>query len=78
MPTPTAETCRTRAAAAQEAADAASLDNVKERELRARDTWTEMAERAERLAKERVKTEAAKAARKEAEALAAEQALDAE
>lgn len=63
MPSPSAETCRARAAEAQATADAASLDNVKERELRARDTWTEMAERAERIAKERDAREAAKAER---------------
>lgn len=46
----TAEYCRERAAAAELAAAEATLDNVRKRELRARDTWLEMADRADRTA----------------------------
>ena len=63
MPSPTAELCRQRAAEADRAATEATLDNVRERELRARDTWIEMAERAERVSTMRDRLTAEKAER---------------
>ncbi|MCA1748821.1 MAG: hypothetical protein ABR601_09020 [Parasphingopyxis sp.] len=59
----TADYCRERAAAAEQAADEASLSNVRQRELRARETWLEMAHRADRTAAMRDRLAAEKAAR---------------
>ena len=77
MPSPTAETCRARAAEAERLAEDATLDNVRERNLRARDSWLEMAERAERTQKMRERIEAEKAAKKDAADIAAAEAPDA-
>jgi hypothetical protein len=52
-----------RAAEARRDADAATLDNVRERCLRAEAAWSTMADRAARTDKMRVKAEAEKAAR---------------
>ena len=53
-----------RAAEARADADAATLDNVRDRCLRSEAAWAEMAARAGRTDKMRAKTEAAKAAAK--------------
>ena len=56
---------------AKEAADeaaAATLDNVRERNLRAEKTWTALAEQAHKVKADRVKAEAIKAAARAAEA----------
>ncbi len=53
--------CRTQAAKAQADADATTLDNVRERCIRSMVAWTEMADRAERVAVERATREAASA-----------------
>ena len=60
------ETFLLRAAEAQAAADAALLDNVRDRCLRSAAAWGEMAARAERTEKMRQSQEAAKAAAAEA------------
>lgn len=60
-----------RAREANAAASAATLDNVRDRELRAAKTWTGLAEQAQRVALERAKTERAKALQREQEAAAA-------
>ena len=60
-----------RAKDAETAAAAATLDNVRDRELRAAKTWTGLAEQAHRVAAERAKTERAKALLREQEAAAA-------
>jgi hypothetical protein len=62
---------RTRAEEARSAALAATLDNVRERHLTAAAAWDAMAERGERTERERVNTEARKAAA-HAEAAAAD------
>ena len=49
-----------RAAEAKREADAATLDNVRDRCLRSEAAWLTMAERAERTEKMRAKSEAAK------------------
>ena len=49
-----------RAAEARADADSATLDNVRDRCLRAEAAWTAMADRAERTEKMRAKAEAAK------------------
>ncbi|MGK2908811.1 MAG: hypothetical protein ACSLE1_20890 [Sphingobium sp.] len=54
--------CRQQAAKAQSDADATKLDNVRDRCLRSMSAWTEMADRAERVAAEREVREAASAA----------------
>ena len=59
---------RAQALAMREQADAAVLDNVRDRCLRAADAWTEMAVRAERHRASVQKTEAIKAAAAQAEA----------
>lgn len=51
-----------RAAEAKRDADAATLDNVRDRCLRSEAAWRSMAERAERTEKMRAKSEADKAA----------------
>ena len=53
-----------RAAEARADADAATLDNVRDRCLRSEAAWVEMAARAGRTEKMRAKSEAAKAAAK--------------
>ncbi|MEE4539729.1 MAG: hypothetical protein V2J51_14720 [Erythrobacter sp.] len=60
-----------RAAEAETRAKAADLDNVREREERAARTWRGLAEQARRVALDREKAEAERAAKREAEALAA-------
>ncbi|MXP08580.1 hypothetical protein [Pseudoblastomonas halimionae] len=51
-----------RAAAATAAADKAQLANVREREMRAAKTWTDLANQARRVTLQREKTEREKAA----------------
>ena len=65
-----------RARAAEVAADEAVLTNVRDRELRSAAAWRGMADRQLSIDAERVKAEAERAARREAEAvvLAAEPA----
>ena len=58
---------RARAAAEHAAAEAATLDNVRDRCERAEAAWTQMAERAERTRQQRAAREAAAAARLVAE-----------
>jgi hypothetical protein len=53
---------RERAEQAQRDADQATLDNVRERHLVARDTWIDMADKAEGVILTREKNEAEKAA----------------
>lgn len=50
-----------RAAQAQAEADAATLDNVRDRCIRSANAWIVMAERVERMERQRVENEAAKA-----------------
>ena len=60
---------------AREAADeaaAATLDNVRERNLRAEKTWSMLAEQARKVKSDRVKAEETKAARLAADAEVAE------
>ena len=57
-------------ARAQEAAleaDAATLDNVKQRNLRAEKSWTRLAELARKVATDRAKAEQAKAEKRDVE-----------
>ena len=65
----THEFYRVRAAEARRDAEAASLDNVRERHLTAAVAWEKMAERGERTARKRAETEARKAAEEAAIAL---------
>jgi hypothetical protein len=60
--------------AEEAAADAAvaTLDNVRERALRSEKTWRGLAEQAHKVELDRVKAEAIRATRREAERLAAE------
>ncbi len=58
----------TRAREAETAAAAATLDNVRDRELRAAKTWIGLADQAHRVAAERAKGERAKALQREQEA----------
>ncbi|MEM7689204.1 MAG: hypothetical protein AAF291_09290 [Pseudomonadota bacterium] len=60
-----------RADAAAAAAKEAALDNVRERELRAEQTWRGLAAQARKNTQEREKADAARVARREAEAQAA-------
>ena len=60
-----------RAREAAEEAAAATLDNVRERNLRAQKTWSALAEQAGKVKADRVKAEATKAAQRAAEAEAA-------
>lgn len=62
---------RAKEAAAE--ADAATLDNVRERNLRAEKTWRGLAEQARKTLAERVKVERERADRRAAEAEEAEQ-----
>lgn len=64
----TYEFYRDRADEAASAADAAILDNVRDRELRSEKTWRGLAEQARKVSEDRVKAEEARAARREAEA----------
>lgn len=64
------EFCRARALDARTDAASATLDNVRERCLRAAQAWEVMADRAERTARMRERHEAEKAARLAAEASA--------
>jgi len=59
-----------RAAEAAAAAKKATLDNVKQRELRAEATWRGLAEQARKSVKAREKAAAERVARREAEATA--------
>jgi hypothetical protein len=59
---PTTSFYRERAEQAQRDADTATLANVRERHLVARDTWIEMADKAEGVVLTREKNEAEKAA----------------
>jgi hypothetical protein len=61
FPMPTAAFYRERAEQAQRDADKATLANVRERHLVARDTWIEMADKAESVIFAREKNEAEKA-----------------
>ncbi|MCC6479950.1 hypothetical protein [Sphingorhabdus sp.] len=58
----TVEFYRERAAQAARDAERATLANVRERHLVARDTWTEMADKAESVLKTRAAVEAEKRA----------------
>ena len=58
----THEFYRERAADARRNAEAAILDNVRDRHLTAAAAWEKMAERGERTARKRAETEARKAA----------------
>jgi hypothetical protein len=62
----TNEFLRIRAAEARREADAATLDNVRDRHLRAAEAWEAMADRGERTVRRRAETEARKAAEHEA------------
>jgi hypothetical protein len=57
-----------RARAAQDAADEAALDNVRERELRSAKAWRGMADRQLLVDAERIKADAERADRRAAEA----------
>ncbi len=59
----TAEAYRARAAVERANAEAATLDNVRDRCRRAEHAWTEMADRAERTTEQRLIREAATARR---------------
>jgi hypothetical protein len=63
-----------RARAAEDAADRADLDNVRERELRSARAWRGMADRQLQIDAERAKAEQIRAARRAAELEAAEAA----
>ena len=67
-----------RARHAETEAGKALLDNVRERELRSAKAWRDMADRQLMIDKERVKTDAERAARRAAELEAAEDAEPAE
>ena len=59
-----------RADAAAAAAKAATLENVRERELRSETTWRALAEKAQKAHTDRVRADEERAAKREAEALA--------
>jgi hypothetical protein len=63
-----------RATAAETAADQATLDNVRERELRSAKAWRDMADRQLMIEAERVKADEVRAERRAAEKEAAEAA----
>jgi len=65
----TVEFYRERAAQAEREAERATLANVRERHLVARDTWTEMADKAEGVIASRAAAEAEKLAMQQANAL---------
>lgn len=60
---------RERADAAATAAENATLDNVRERELRSEKTWRALADQARKVAEDRAKADAEREARRAAEAL---------
>ena len=62
----TYETCVERAELAAAAARNATLDNVRERELRAEKTWRGLAEKARSVAEQRLKVEREKREQREA------------
>lgn len=66
-----------RAEAAAAAAEKATLDNVRDRELRAEKTWRGLATQARSVAKQREKVELEKAEKRAAEALEAAEAAEA-
>ena len=68
----TYEACCERADAAAAAAARASLDNVRDRELRAEKTWRGLAEKARSVAEQREKVEREKHAQRLAETAAGE------
>lgn len=61
-----------RADEAAALAEAATLDNVRERELRSEKTWRALAEQARKTTEERAKVERERASRREADELAAQ------
>ena len=63
---------RTRESEARQAAEAATLDNVRDRHLEAAKAWAALAVRGEKTDKRRAETEARKAAEHEAARTAAE------
>lgn len=65
--TQTYEFCRERADEAAALADQATLDNVRERELRSERTWRGLAEHALKTMEERAKAERQRAERRAAE-----------
>ncbi len=66
-----------RADEAAALAGAATLDNVRERELRSEKTWRGLAEQARKTAEERVKADNVRAERRAAEAADAAEAAEA-
>lgn len=66
-----------RANEAAALADRATLDNVRERELRSEKTWRGLAEQARKTAEERVKADTVRAERRAAEAADAVEAAEA-
>ncbi|WP_325100116.1 hypothetical protein [Aurantiacibacter sediminis] len=70
----TYEACCERADKAAAAAAAATLDNVRDRELRAEKTWRGLAEKARSVAEQREKVEREKREQREAEAEVAAEA----
>ncbi|MBA3863980.1 MAG: hypothetical protein U0995_08200 [Erythrobacter sp.] len=66
-----------RANEAAALADRATLDNVRERELRSEKTWRGLAEQARKTAEERVKADTVRAERRAAEAADAAEAAEA-
>lgn len=66
-----------RADAAAEAAKKATLENVRDRELRAEKTWRGLANQAQAVATQREKVEREKAEKRAEEAAAAEAAAEA-
>lgn len=73
----TVEFYRERAAQAARDAEAATLANVRERHLVARDTWNDMADKAESVITTRAKAEADKLAMQQANTLIAQDAAHA-
>lgn len=67
--TQTYEFCCARADEAAALADQATLDNVRERELRSERTWRGLAEHARKTVEERAKAERQRAERRAAESL---------
>lgn len=74
----TYEFYRERADAAANAADQATLENVRDRELRAEKTWRGLAEQARKVSEDREKAAREKAEQRAAEAEAAEAEADTE
>lgn len=65
-----------RADEAAALADLATLDNVRERELRSEKTWRGLAEQARKTAEERVKADTMRAEKRAAESLVEEDVAD--